>query len=407
MKVASSAPACRTSRYESSASRSPRGPRCRMPSPSRYMPERAGVRRVPLPLGHLGAVRPEPGQVLAALPTGDRAAGEERPLPQHRGGAPHRDQPAHQLAAARRRCPEWTSPARTARCPGRRRCCCRAGCGRSSSPASSIGTPVDTSRVSSMFRACRCRTAVTAGSSVSPSTPAVVRAVVRVAVPVAVAVRLVVPVLVRDQVAQREAVVAGDEVDGRERPAPVVGVQVGRAGQPVAEVAHPDPLAGPERAHGVPVLAVPLRPQWRELAHLVAALAEVPRLGDELHPRDDRVLVDDVEERRQLVHVVERAGQRRGQVEAEAVHVHLGHPVAQRVHQHLQHVRVADVERVAAAGVVRVPARVVRRAAGSSRRCRCRGSTASARSRRPPRCGCRRRRGSPRCRRRAAPAPSP
>jgi hypothetical protein len=69
--------------------------------------------------------------------------------------------------------------------------------------------------------------------------------------------------------------------------------------------------------------------------------------------------VDHVEERGQLVHVVERAGQRRGEVEPEAVDVHLGDPVAQRVHQHLQHVRVAHVERVAAAGVVEVAAPVV------------------------------------------------
>src|SRR6266496_1756124 len=42
---------------------------------------------------------------------------------------------------------------------------------RHSSPASSIGTPVATSRVTSMLRACRPRSAFTAGSLVSPSTP--------------------------------------------------------------------------------------------------------------------------------------------------------------------------------------------------------------------------------------------
>ena len=144
-----------------------------------------------------------------------------------------------------------------------------------------------------------------------------------------------------------------------ERAPAVVGVEVGRAGEPEAEVAHADPLAGPERPDRVPVLAVPLRPQWRELADLVAALADVPGLGDELDPGDHRVLVHHVEERGQLVHVVERAGQRGGQVEPETVHVHLGDPVAQRVHQHLQHVRVAYVEGVAAAGVVDITPLVV------------------------------------------------
>jgi hypothetical protein len=61
----------------------------------------------------------------------------------------------------------------------------------------------------------------------------------------------------------------------------------------------------------------------REVADLVAALADVPRLGDELHLGDDRVLVDQVEERRQPVDLVELAGQRRGEVEPEAVDVHL------------------------------------------------------------------------------------
>ena len=121
-------------------------------------------------------------------------------------------------------------------------------------------------------------------------------------------------------------------------------------------------MAGSPRqksAHGVAVLAVPLRPERREVAHLVAARPDVPGLGDQLDLADHRVLVHEVEERRQPVDVVELAGQRGGQVEAEAVDVHLGDPVAQRVHDQLQRVRVADVEAVAGAGVVHVVARVV------------------------------------------------
>jgi hypothetical protein len=48
----------------------------------------------------------------------------------------------------------------------------------------------------------------------------------------------------------------------------------------------------------------------------------------------------------------------RGQVEAEAVHAHLGDPVAQRVGDQPEHVRSARVEGVAAAGEVGVAARV-------------------------------------------------
>ena len=71
--------------------------------------------------------------------------------------------------------------------------------------------------------------------------------------------------------------------------------------------------------------------------------------------------MDDVEERPQLVDLEQLAGQRAGQVEAEAVDVHLGDPVAQAVHDELQDARVLHVERVAAAGEVHVVARVLRR----------------------------------------------
>jgi hypothetical protein len=55
----------------------------------------------------------------------------------------------------------------------------------------------------------------------------------------------------------------------------------------------------------------------------------------------------------------ELARQRRGEIEAEAVDVHLEHPVAQRVHDELQHARVLHVEGVAATGEVHVVARVL------------------------------------------------
>ena len=75
--------------------------------------------------------------------------------------------------------------------------------------------------------------------------------------------------------------------------------------------------------------------------------------------------MNDVEERAELVDLVQLARQRAGEIEAEAVDVHLDDPVAQAVHDELQHARVAHVQRVAAAGEVHVVARVVRRAAGS------------------------------------------
>ena len=183
--------------------------------------------------------------------------------------------------------------------------------------------------------------------------------VVGLAVPSALPVGVVVLALVAHQVGQGEAVVCGHEVDAGGRSAAVVLVEVGAAGEAAAEIGHHVRLAPPDVAHGVPEASVPLRPMGRELAHLVAALPDVPWLGDELHRPDDGVLLDDVEEGRETVDGVELPRQGGRQVEAEAVHVHLLDPVAQAVHDELQDVRLEHVERVARARVVHVAARVV------------------------------------------------
>ena len=222
-----------------------------------------------------------------------------------------------------------------------------------------MGTPCESSSVAIRLRFCRSRSSMIVGV-VGRALDAAVPAVVVVgAVAVVLAVGLVVLVVVADQVVQREAVVAGDEVDAGVGLAAVVLVEVAAAGQPRGELGGGAAVALPEAADAVAVLAVPLGPEHREVADLVAARAEVPRLGDQLDLREDRVLVDDVEERAQPVDLVQLAGQRAGQVEAEAVDVHLGDPVAQAVHDELQHARVRHVERVAAAGEVHVVARVV------------------------------------------------
>ena len=68
--------------------------------------------------------------------------------------------------------------------------------------------------------------------------------------------------------------------------------------------------------------------------------------------------MDDVEEGREPVDLVELARERRGEVEAEAVDVALDREVAQRVHDQPQHRGMHRVERVAGAGVVHVVAGV-------------------------------------------------
>src|SRR4029450_7666570 len=99
----------------------------------------------------------------------------------------------------------------------------------------------------------------------------------------------------------------GDEVDRRDRSPPVLRVEVARTGEPRREVADAVRGAAPEVAHRVAVEPVPLGPEHREVADLVAAGPDVPWLGDQLRLREHRVLVDDVEERRQPVDVPELA----------------------------------------------------------------------------------------------------
>ena len=152
---------------------------------------------------------------------------------------------------------------------------------------------------------------------------------------------------------------AGDEVDRRGGMPPVRLVEVARAREPARELAD-GRVPAPEVAHRVPVHPVPLGPEDREVPDLVAAGADVPRLGDQLHLAEHRILVDDVEERREAVDVVQLPRERRGEVEPESVDMALDREVAERVHDQAQHRRMHRVERVAGPGEVHVVARVVR-----------------------------------------------
>jgi hypothetical protein len=188
---------------------------------------------------------------------------------------------------------------------------------------------------------------------------AVRRDLVRMAVAVVLAVRLVALVLVGQRIAQREAVVRGDEVHRLDRRALPPVEQVRGAGQAARELAARC-RAQPVAARAVAEAVVPFEPAAREVAGAPAGGADVPGLGDELAAGKQRVLRDGVEERRVRVEAVVAAPEHRRQVEAEAVDVQLGAPVTQRVQHHLQHARRAQVERVAAAGEVLVAARLAR-----------------------------------------------
>ena len=185
-------------------------------------------------------------------------------------------------------------------------------------------------------------------------------------VAVVLAVAEVVLHVERRQVGEGEAVVRRHEVEARERP-PLDREGVRRTGQPGGEAA--DAAAGhaglalttqvsePEVAHAVAVAVVPLREAGREVAGLPTVGAHVPRFGDELRRREDRVL-EHRPQQRMLggVAAVVVAPERGREVEAEAVDLQLLGEVPHRVEDEALRRRMAEVEGVAAAGRVDVAA---------------------------------------------------
>ena len=118
----------------------------------------------------------------------------------------------------------------------------------SSSPPSSIGTPCERRSVVRKLRSCRSRSSLTAGIVGRALDAAVPAAVVVGAVAVVLEVGLVVLLVVRDEVVEREAVVGGDEVDRRGRPAAVRLVEVAGAREAPRELGDACPGRARSRA---------------------------------------------------------------------------------------------------------------------------------------------------------------
>src|ERR1700745_3099844 len=144
----------------------------------------------------------------------------------------------------------------------------------------------------------------------------------------------------------------GDVVDGGARAATVVPEQVGGRRHAARYFADEAAFAAPVASHRAAITGIPFPPLRGEAADLVAAKADVPWLGHQLDPRQHRVLPDGGEEAARVVETVRSARKRGGESKAEAVDVAYCDPVAQRVHHHLQHARVGEIDRASAAGEV-------------------------------------------------------
>ena len=177
------------------------------------------------------------------------------------------------------------------------------------------------------------------------------------AIAVVFAIGVIALVVVAHGVGQCETVVRADEVDAGPGPptapveAPTAGCEAFGQRRCLALVAFP------EDAHRVAELVVPFSPSRWESAHLVATRPDIPRLGNKLDARQDRVLPATLQESAAFVEAVRLARQDSRQVEAEAVDMHFGHPVPQAVGHHLEHARVTQVDGVPGPRVVDVIAR--------------------------------------------------
>src|ERR1700755_1776533 len=87
-----------------------------------------------------------------------------------------------------------------------------------------------------------------------------------------------------------------DVIDARMGAAAVVVEQIGGRGHATADIADEAAGAGPVAAQGAAITVVPFRPARRKTADLVAVVAEVPWLSDQLDGGEHRILAHGGEE---------------------------------------------------------------------------------------------------------------
>ncbi len=165
--------------------------------------------------------------------------------------------------------------------------------------------------------------------------------------------------VVADQILQREAIMSGYKIYAGIGTASAVGVKIAGSGEAVRQVADRPGIALPIRADSIAVTIVPLRPAHGKISYLISTLAQVPRLGNQFHLGKHGVLMDDVEKRSQTIDFVKLAGQSRSKIEAEAIDVHIQHPIPQAIHNELQDPGMPHIERISGAGIVAVVTGIV------------------------------------------------
>src|SRR5262245_18447372 len=117
---------------------------------------------------------------------------------------------------------------------------------------------------------------------------------------------------------------------------PVHLIKIGASGHPKGKVMQRGVAIAPVFTHAVAEFSIPLLPKRRKISDLIRTITGIPWLCDELYLADDWILLNDVEEGRHAVDIMNSSRQDGCQIETEPVDVHFGDPIAQRIHHQLQ-----------------------------------------------------------------------
>jgi len=107
----------------------------------------------------------------------------------------------------------------------------------------------------------------------------------------------------RNQIRECEAIVAGHKIQARMRSAAIMQIQVAAACEARRQLADCRAVSFPKSPHAITVSTIPLAPEDRKIPDLVSIRPQIPRLGNELHLRQDRILVNDVKERSETIDI--------------------------------------------------------------------------------------------------------
>ena len=141
------------------------------------------------------------------------------------------------------------------------------------------------------------------------------------------------------------------QINGGRRAFAVALKEIARRGKAPGKFPQRQVPLQPEAAYGVAVVVVPLGKQRREIPDLITAFTNVPRLGNQLHLREHRTVFYRLKQWRLLAER-RRASHDGRQVETKTVDVERLHPVFQAFIRKMRNRRMAEIERVTAAGPV-------------------------------------------------------